>query len=253
MNYSELENKIDLNKSIDFGDILSKSLELFKKTWKQGLLHMLLSILVVVVVMVLIMIPLGAIGLFDPTQFQQSEPSPLFILTMMITMFPAIFLAVTVSMLLNAAFFRMIKHIDLEESGAMPSFGMFVSGKYIQKALVLSLITSLIATIAAMACYLPLFYVIVPLNLLGVIFAYNPDMGYSDLLKASFNLGNKKWLIAFGLMIVSGILAEIVGLLACGVGIFITASFMYLPLYYIYKDAIGFSNDDDSINKIGVE
>lgn len=252
MNYSELEQEINKNEPLDFGDIFSRSFELFKKTWQQGLLHMLLSILVVFGIMAIIMIPLVMVGIFDPSQFERSEPSPLFFISMMVTMFPAIFLASTFSMLLNAAFFRMIKYIDLNESGAMPSFGVLMKGEYIKKALVLSLITTLIAIVAAMACYLPVFYVMVPLTLLGVIFAFNPDMSYSDLLKASFNLGNKKWMITFGLIFVSAFLAEIVGLLACGVGIFVTASFIYLPTYFIYKDTVGFE-ENSVIDKIGRE
>ena len=31
----------------------------------------------------------------------------------------------------------------------------------------------------------------------------------------------------------------------CFVGIYVTASFSYLPQYFIYKDVIGFEDEDD--------
>ena len=128
------------------------------------------------------------------------------------------------------------------------SFGMFFKSKYIVKAFILSIATTLIAVVAALACYLPLFYVIIPLTLLIVIFSFNPDLSVGDLIKLSFKLGTKKWLVTFGLVIVSSILAEVVGLLLCGIGIFATASFIYLPTYYIYKDVIGFDENTSEVN-----
>src|SRR5690606_24735057 len=97
--------------------------------------------------------------------------------------------------------------------------------------------------------YLPLFYVIVPLTLITPIFAFNSNFSPSEVIKASFSLGNKKWLIVFGLMFVSGILAELVGLLLCGVGLLFTISFIYLPTYHIYKETIGF-DDENEIKRI---
>ncbi|WMI68278.1 hypothetical protein [Mangrovimonas sp. YM274] len=104
----------------------------------------------------------------------------------------------------------------------------------------LALISYGISLLAAMLCVLPIFYVIVPIALMNVVFAFNPEMAVGDIVKSSFNLGNKKWLITFGLIIISGLFAEVIGLILCGVGLFITASFSYLPAYYIYKDSVGF-------------
>lgn len=252
MNYSELEQKINENKSVDFGDIFNKSFELFKKTWQQGLLHMLLSVGVMLCVMALIMIPLFAMGIFDPSTFQGFEngnPDFSGIIMMYLAMFPAIFIAVTFSTLLNAAFYRIVKQIDLEElESPAASFGMFFKSQYIVKAFVLSVLTMIIAVVATLACYLPLFYVMVPLTLVVVIFAFNPDMSATDMIKLSFKLGTKKWLVTFGLVIVSSILAEVVGLLLCGIGIFATASFIYLPTYYIYKEVVGFDENSTDNN-----
>ena len=71
----------------------------------------------------------------------------------------------------------------------------------------------------------------------------------SEITKAAFNLGNKKWLITFGLILVSGMLAQVVGILMCFIGVLVTASFTVLPLYYIYKDSVGL--DEKEIDRIG--
>ena len=51
--FSKIENA---NKP-DFGDILSKSFELFKKVWEQALYHALMSMVVVIPMILLIYIP----------------------------------------------------------------------------------------------------------------------------------------------------------------------------------------------------
>ena len=88
-----------------------------------------------------------------------------------------------------------------------------------------------------MLCYLPIIYVSVPLSLMPVFYAFNPELSTSNIIKASFDLGNKKWFIIFGLTLVAGFMAMIAGLLLlCGFGIFLTASFAAIPVYFIYKE-----------------
>ena len=105
MTFSQLEQRINNNKEIDFGDIFSKSFELFKKTWTKGLVLILLSLVVGICVAAVALLPMFFLGLFDPYQFQHEEPSILMMITMLVTMLPAIFLASAFTMLINAAFF----------------------------------------------------------------------------------------------------------------------------------------------------
>jgi hypothetical protein len=249
MNYTALEQKINENKPLDFGDILSKSIELFKKTWKQGVLHALLSVGLVMCVVLLVLIPMYMTGVFNPEVFDSlnsSQPDYRAIVMMYLILFPAVFIASIFVSLINMAFYNIIKQIDLEEEVSLASFGMFFKAKFFVKALVITILSFLISVVAMLACYFPLFYVMIPLSLLIPIFSFNPEMSSSDLIKASFKLGTKKWLITFGLLIVSGLLAELVGLLLCGIGLFVTMSFVYLPMYFVYKDAIGFDNESKS-------
>ena len=55
-----------------------------------------------------------------------------------------------------------------------------------------------------MLCIIPVIYVFVPLSYIFVVYAFNPDKSVSEIIKLSFDLGNRKWLMSFGLLIVSG-------------------------------------------------
>ena len=101
-----------------------------------------------------------------------------------------------------------------------------------------------IVIIAVLLCYVPIFYALVPLSFINMVFAFNPDLTAGDIVKASFKLGNKKWLLAFGLIIISSILAQIVGMIMCFVGVLFTAAFVYHPTYLIYKEDIGFEEEN---------
>ena len=70
------------------------------------------------------------------------------------------------------------------------------------------------------------------------------------MVSLSFKLGTKKWLIAFGLIIISSLLSQIAGFLLCGIGTLFTAAFVYHPVYLIYKEVVGF-DDAELIDEIG--
>jgi uncharacterized membrane protein len=100
--------------------------------------------------------------------------------------------------------------------------------------------------LATLLCFLPIIYVIVPLSFMVIVYAFNPELSVSEIIKLGFDLGNKKWFMSFGLMFVSGLLAGIVGMLMCFVGIYVTSSFSYLPHYFIYKDVVGYEDEDET-------
>ncbi len=244
--------KIRNAKQLDFGSIFSESIELFKKTWLQGFLLQAITILIMLPLIIVIYVPL--IGIFmaesksghnDPEAFTAffAGMSLFYILFIIV----AVFALSAVSFALNAGFFRMMRKLDYNEEVTTSDLFYFFKAAYFNKTFMLMLATVGIAILAILLCYLPIFYAMVPLSFFTVIFAFNPDLSTGDIVKLSFKLGHKKWLIAFGLMIVSGILAEIVGLLLCGIGVFFTAAFVYHPMYFIYKNVIGFENDNQLI------
>ena len=154
-------------------------------------------------------------------------------------------------MALNAGFYRIMKKIDYNETVATSDFFHFVKGKYLSKTFTLMLISIIIAILGALLCYIPLIYAIVPLSYFAIIFAFNPDFSVGDIVKASFKLGNKKWLISFGLFVVSYIVIVILTFVTCGIGSLFLSPFMYHPLYLIYKKVVGFG-ENNVIDEIGV-
>ena len=253
-NFESLLEKIQQTKKLDFGDVLNESIELFKKTWLQGFVLLLLTLVVILPLIVALFIPL--IGLIS-AQDQIGEEAFLgflggmSILYILFIVF-GVFVVGTISFALNAGFYRIMQKLDVNETVATSDFFFFVKMQYLGKCLVLMLVSVLIAIVSMAMCYLPFIYTIVPLSFLVLVFAFNPDLTVSEIIKVSFKLANKHWLISFGLIVVSSILAQIVGYLACGFGLLFTATFVYHPLYIIYKNVICY-NEVDAIDEIGIE
>ncbi|MCX2679982.1 hypothetical protein OOZ15_08545 [Galbibacter sp. EGI 63066] len=249
MNLTTLLSKIERNNPLDFGDIFSKAIDLFKKVWVQGLLLLIASMILVLPVFLIIYVPLiGAAA----ANSQGAEVPPEFPIGIMLLLIPIIIIIQTIGLGLMAGFYKMVRKRDKDEEAKVSDLLFYLKKEYFGKLFVLALIVLGIAILATLACYLPVFYVMVPLSFVSVIFAFNPELQPKEIIKACFKLGNKKWLITFGLIIISGLLAEIVGLLLCGIGILFTASFSYLPVYLIYKETVGFE-DEDEIGQIGEE
>jgi hypothetical protein len=247
---NKLFEKIENNKPLDFGDIFNKSIELFKKVWLQGFVHLLISLLVMLPLFFVMYIPIialaGISGLesnYGDYGYLGEELSVGLIFLFVILVLIMTIIASALQFGITAHFYRVCKQVDLGLTETS-SYFMFLKGKYLGKVFALAIATFGIAILATMLCYFPIFYVIVPLQLLGVIFAFNPEYSASDLIKASFKLGNKIWGITIGLIIVASILSQLVGMVLCFVGIFFTASFVYMPIYFIYKDALGFEDDE---------
>jgi len=250
MTPSKLFEKIENSPSIDFGDIFSNSIELFKKVWMQGFLHLLITFVLVLPLIFVIYIPIFALaGLADYEggnsfgEFPSEELSVGLMILFGVFVLLISIISTALQFGITAHFYRVCKQVDLGQPETS-SYFMFLKGKYFGKVLVLGISMFGIFLLATVLCYFPIFYVMVPLQLLGAIFAFNPDLNVNDLIKASFKLGNKIWLIAFGLILISSLLSQLTGVLLCFVGVFFTASFVYLPIYYMYKNTIGFDTEE---------
>lgn len=240
MKLNLLEGKIEKSPDLDFGDIFNESIELFKKVWVQGLVVILLSMVLIVPLVFVLYLPMLSIGLINPEAFENNA-APSFLVLLPMIGFYIVFLifASVISFLMRAAFYRICKQKDLGISGSENYFYYFKK-EYLGKAVLLGLMTSGIILLSFLLCGLPLVYAAVPIYFIPLFFAFNPQLTPQEVIKASFKLGTKKWFITFGLMIVSGILAELVGIILCGIGIFFTVSFTLIPQYLIYKKTIGF-------------
>lgn len=246
---SQIQEKIKDAKALDFGTILSESIELFKKTWVQGFLLQVFNFITALPFIIILYVPLiGVMVTNAENGYDNSETWSTFFagMSLLYVLFIIVVVLVlgSVQVALNAAFFRIMKKLDHNESTVTNDFFYFLKGSYLSKAFVLMIVSILISIPAILLCYIPFIYVIVPMSYFSFFFAFNPDLSVGDIVKASFGLGNKKWLISFGLLIVSSLLAQIVGLLLCLVGVLFTAAFVYHPTYLIYKHVIGFDEND---------
>lgn len=249
---ADISDKIKNAKNLDFGIIFNESIELFKKVWLQGLIMLLINMALMVPFMIVMYLPLITLGIIDPEAMDDSDNAIIFMVPFIIFMICFMCVAMTVTFALKAAFYRICKLKDLGTSNSEDYF-YYLKRPYLSKVFKLALATVGISIIASLLCVLPVIYVVVPIYFMNIVFAFNPELSASDIIKASFELGTKKWLISFGLIIISGFLAEIVGFMLCIVGVFFTASFAYLPLYIVYKKVVGFEGRDafEEIKQIG--
>lgn len=253
---SNLLEKIQNAKTLDFGTIFGEAIELFKKTWLHGFLLQLFTILIMLPLIIIFYVPfIGLIVAQQESGYSDNQAignffagmSLLYILVVIV----GVFVLGAVSVALNAGFYRIIKKFDYNEQVTTSDFFHFVKVKYLTKFLVLMLISMLIAIPSALLCYIPLLYVIVPISFFAIVMAFNPDLSVGEVVKVSFKLGTKKWGITLGLLIVASILSQIIGMLLCGIGILFTGAFPYHTTYLVYKNVIGFKDNDD-INQIGL-
>ncbi|MDN3492852.1 hypothetical protein [Winogradskyella bathintestinalis] len=259
MTATTIKNKIEHAKTLDFGNLFNNSIELFKNVWVQGLVTLLLNMVMAIPVVMIVYVPVILFGLadiynntntYDP--YQASTSSSLSGIMIIVMALVYIFLIITMSTIglgLKAAFYRICKLKDLEQLGREDYF-YFFKKPYLRKTVKLGCAFSAIAIIATMLCFIPIIYAIVPLSFIVIIYAFNPDLSISEIIKLSFDLGNKKWLLSFGLMFVTGFLAMIVGVLMCGFGVYVTSSFSYLPAYFIYKEVVGFEEENEQMKRI---
>lgn len=250
MSLSTLADKINRAPDLDFGDIFNRSIELFKKTWVQGLLLQIFTLIVMLPLIIVFYVPFimtmvaqaesgyGGGGTYDAFFAGMSIISILFFFVGMLVLG-------AVSVALNAGFYRIMKRLDHDQGVTTSDFFYFLKGKYLGKCFMLMLVSILIAIPSALLCYIPLIYVIVPMSFFTAFFAFNSEIGVGDIVSASFKLGNKKWLISFGLLVVTGLCISIISTLTCGLGSLFLAAFAYHPMYLIYKDVVGFEGSNE--------
>jgi hypothetical protein len=240
MNYTSLSEKIIKSASLEFGSIFNRSIDLFKKVWLQGFITLLLTFVSMLPFYALFFIPMLLAGITDPGKMAASDDIPPAVFIPMMIMLPILMIAsMVISLALNAAFLRICKQKDHNE-GIDEEYLFYFKKSYLGKMALLSLMMFGLSLLGMLACGVGLIYMVVPLALMPAFLAFDEELSASEIVKASFALGNKNWLVIFGLVFLMGILAEL-GILLCIVGVLFTAMLAKIPIYLIYKDSIGFS------------
>lgn len=247
--------KIEQSKKPDFGDILSNSFQLFKEVWVEGLMHGLISMLFVIPLIIAAYAPIMPMymdmitGRYDSYYYEPSfEPSIPWLIGYVVIIIALSFFVQIFVFAINAHFYKVIQQKDTGYPKDTGGYFTFLKGN-VTKIILIQLASLGIALLATLLCYLPIFYVMVPLQLITPIFVFNSDLSVSDLIKASFKFGNKYWLIIFGIIMVSSVIAQL-GIILCFVGVIITAYFVHIPMYLMYKESIGFDEEPASVSII---
>lgn len=255
MTPQEFQSKVSSAKDLDFGTIFSQSIELFKKSWLQGFLMQLIIMVLVLPFIIILYVPFILMivnqqesGQFDPDAMDGFFAG--FSVIYSILFVVGILVVAALQMALNAAFFRILRNLDQGLEVKTADLFFFLKSQYFGKIVVLMLVVILIAIPAALFFYLPLIYVMIPISFFGIIFSFNPEWSVGDIVSSAFRLGTKKWLVTFGLYVVSYIAIMILTFVTCGLGSLFLAPFMFHPIYFVYKETVGF-DDLSELNRIG--
>ena len=266
--FLSLKNKISDARALDFGDILNESLQLFKKTWLQGFLFFLILIVIMMPILMAIYIPMY-LSIMDQIQNGGlgADAAGNWIYYQGYTFrFLIIGLAGLISLVsvpVTAGFYGIVHKIDTSQDYGFKDFFHFFKKDYVMKIVaiaVFSLVVGLInfgiektlpQLLASLVNAVISGVFSIYTMLLVVFMAYNPELDVASIFNLSFNLGAKKFWLILGLLIVTGIIGFL-GIIACFIGALFTFPIVYLPVYLVYKEVIGFNIVSD-IDKIGTE
>ncbi len=242
MSFNEITGKIEESGPLSFGNIFSRSIELFKQVWLQGFITLILTFITILPFYILMYVPLLSAGITDPEIIKAEGLPPEIILPMIVLMPICMLGMMTVGLILNAGFLRVCKQKDFNEPGKEDYFFYFKKN-YLGKTMLLSLMMLGLSFLGMLMCGIGIIYMVVPLSLFPAFLAFDEELTAMEIVKSSFTLGNKNWLVIFGLVFLMGLLAEL-GILLCCVGILFTAMLAKIPIYYVYKDGVGFSSEE---------
>ncbi|GAB1857328.1 hypothetical protein MHTCC0001_21640 [Flavobacteriaceae bacterium MHTCC 0001] len=265
--FETLLHKIDNAKALDFGDIINKTIELFKNAWVKGLVMVLLIVVIILPIFLSFYIPMfrSVMEQVESGGYDPNDTSGLMLMQSSSFQYKMLGITFVIGLLstgLVAGFYRILKKVDHKESNTFSDYFYYFKTKYLGKIFAIasfSLLVGLLSLIIDM--FLPAFaasllkigisiILSVYTTLFVVFFAFNPDLEASDIFVLSFKFGSKKWLLIFGLFFVTYILAFLIGFIACGIGVLFTISAVYMPIYLVYKDVFGFGAVSD-IDLIG--
>ncbi|MRX68723.1 hypothetical protein SAMN06265349_103264 [Flavobacterium resistens] len=254
---AQIENIKNNGYSLDFSNVFDHAFENYKKI---ALYSALIIFLVFVIFGVGAMVTIGAIyGLeHAPKIIEESmKPSKL-------TLESALISTVGVSLItalfapFAAGFFKMADAADKDSEFKVSGMFHYYKAPYFIQLFVATLIISVVNNIianslestgyiflgAGISIFINYFmYFTVPLIVFGNLKAI-------DAIKGSITLVTKNPLLIFGLFIL-GMIGSIVGVVACGVGLFFTVVFNTSLIYATYCGIFTMEQEEDSIDTIG--
>jgi hypothetical protein len=249
---------------IDFEHFFDRAWQMFKKVWWQILIGYIM-IRAVQEIGSRIITPLFMPEMnVDPEQFingssvnwreiinwfTKLQSSPMLHLAVLITST----IAVVVSAPLQAGFLKMCREADVDDGTDIGSLFSYFKGAVAGRVLVAGLIVVLITSVLGfILSYIPIAGTILGIGVnlfLFVLFIFVTPLiifgnaGITDAFKLSCRLALAKFFPIVGFIFLSYLLM-LAGLIGCCIGILVTQAFLWIGVYHIYKDAVGFPEDE---------
>jgi len=181
MDFNSISNRIENSKSLDFSNIFSRSIELFKEVWLQGFITLLFTFITILPIVIVFYIPMIGIAIFDQGSINNDTPPILLTLSMVILIPILVLCLMMISMALSAAFLRICRLKDLKEEGSDDYFYYFKK-PYRKKLFMLSLIMVGLMIITCITCGLAAIYLIVPISLFPTFLAFDEELSAVEIV-----------------------------------------------------------------------
>ncbi len=249
----KLLRKIEAHRGLTFEKLLSDSFELYKKVFPFGMLKVVFEGIISYAIQFLIMLPMFAIlGISNYQGLSNSEGMEIVTILFMFLMYFVIYLIYTIfSFSMAVGFYRICFQQESGLNVSIESFFYALKKKYLVKTFLISMLTALILAISFVFLIIPGIYMLIPMGLIAVVYAFNIESSIKDIYAIAFKVANKYWFILF----FSGLVAvffSLLGIVLCIIGIIATQAFMYMPFYIAYKEVVGFETEiADEIDLIG--
>lgn len=262
MELKNLRENINNSEKFTFKKLLEKamlikteSFNLFKNTLIKGVLTMFLFIAILIPFVLIFSFITVSLTFIEQPCYDCSENLPF-----LITAYSIYFIFFTIIMIvatgLLSAYYK-ICHEENTQQKAKTNYFYFLKNQHLSKTIKLGFITSVIVVALAYTSYglsnfetlkyvsiipsILLVYCIIPLLFIAVVYTFNSELSVTNIIKTAFKLGRKYWwLTAF--FVIVGLIINGIGSLLMGIGLLVTMPLSVVPLYCIYKDAIGFNN-----------
>ncbi len=256
MDKKQLISRLNIGKSLDFGDVLSESFELLKNTWVNALLFVVMQVAVITPIYFIVLfaaILIGGTGVFFDSFLNggNSQSQSTIVTVLFVVVFSVIYVFfIAFSHAMYLGYIKTIRDADLGENFEIKKIFYFLKMRCLGKVLGIMVLCLILIMTSFLLCFLPILFVIPFLSKVNTVFAYNPELSISDVFLIAFEATKKHFGILLGLSIVSIMISQL-GVIACGIGMFFTFSYVLVVDYVTYKKIFGFDSKlDDDINLI---
>ena len=215
--------------ALDIGHCLTRSWELVRKNlWPVAGITFLVMAIVIGINQLLGLISGPAMR--DMIEHSRFSPGAIFLVCGVSILSTPVY-----TILVGGLFKYYLKLIRGEAAGIGDAFSGF--GPAIAQLALLGLVSSLLSFLGYCLCILPGLYLNVAW-MFGIPLVMDRSMGFWEALELSRKVVSKHWFLVFGFMLVVGLVAAC-GILACCIGMLVTAPIGWVAMLYAYEDIFG--------------